>query len=76
MKECERLSNNIPTIDMNVDREAEMNLSLREIHVLLLHEFLLSHEATNNILIDSTMGIMHWTIHLALEDQSKWIWID
>ena len=37
---------------MNVDRETEMNLSRREIHVLLLHPFFLSHkatEATNNI---------------------------
>ena len=42
---------------MDVDREAEMNLSRRDIRVLLLHEFLLGHkatEATNNICI--TMG--------------------
>jgi transposase len=37
---------------MDVDRETEMNLSRREIQVLLLHEFLLGHKATevtNNI---------------------------
>jgi hypothetical protein len=37
---------------MDVDRETEMNLSQREIRVLLLYEFLLRHkatEATNNI---------------------------
>ena len=42
---------------MDVDRETEMNLSRREIRVLLLHEFLLGHkatEATNNIC--RTMG--------------------
>ena len=31
---------------MDVDRETEMNLSRREIRVLLLHEFLLGHKAT------------------------------
>ena len=42
---------------MDIDRETEMNLSWREIRVLLLHEFLLGHkatEATNNIC--RTMG--------------------
>ena len=39
---------------MNVDRETEMNLSRREIRVILLHEFLLTHKATNNIC--KTMG--------------------
>ena len=37
---------------MDNDRETEMNLSRREIRVLLLYEFLLGHkatEATNNI---------------------------
>ena len=44
-------------LDMDVDHETEMNLSGREIRVLLLHEFLLGHkttEATNNIC--RTMG--------------------
>jgi len=81
---------------MNVDRETEMNLSRREIRVLLLHEFFLGHkttEATNNICrtmgqdIISTRtaqrwfnrfnnGNLNWTIHVTLEDQSKWIWTD
>ena len=45
---------------MDVDRETEMNLSRREIRVLLFHEFILGHkateamEATNNIC--RTMG--------------------
>ena len=42
---------------MDVDRETEMNLSRREIRILLLHEFLLGHkaaEATNSIC--RTMG--------------------
>ena len=42
---------------MNVDPSQEINLSRREIRVLLLHEFLLGHKATeaaNNIC--STMG--------------------
>ena len=37
---------------MDVDREIKMNLSRRQIRVLLLHEFLRDHkatEATNNI---------------------------
>ena len=57
LRECERLANNIPTIGMDVDRETEMNLSPREICVLLLHQFLLGHKATeakNNIC--QTMG--------------------
>ena len=33
---------------MDVDRETEMNLSRREIRVLLLHQFLLGHKATND----------------------------
>ena len=40
---------NIPTLDMDVDRETEMHLSRRDVRVLLLHEFLLDHKATNNI---------------------------
>ena len=32
---------------MDVDRETEMNLSRREIRVLLRHEFLLGHKATD-----------------------------
>jgi histone-lysine N-methyltransferase SETMAR len=46
---------------MNVDRETEMNLSRREIRVLLLHEFLLDHkttEATNNICHTMGQGII------------------
>ncbi len=42
---------------MDVDHELKMNLSRREIRVLLLHEFRLGHKATeaaNNIC--STMG--------------------
>ena len=39
---------------MDVDRETEMNLSRREILVLLLHQFLLGNEATNYIC--TTMG--------------------
>ena len=42
---------------MDVDRETEINLSRREVRVLLLHEFRLDHkatEATNNIC--RTMG--------------------
>ncbi|CAF1574535.1 unnamed protein product, partial [Didymodactylos carnosus] len=42
---------------MDVDRETEINLSRREIRVLLLYEFFLGHkatEATNNIC--RTMG--------------------
>ena len=37
---------------MNADHELEMNLSRREIRVLLLHEYRLGHKATeaaNNI---------------------------
>jgi transposase len=55
--ECEYLSNDNKTIDMDVDHEFKMNLSPREIRVLLLHEFRLGHkaaEAANNIC--STMG--------------------
>jgi transposase len=55
--ECEYLSNDNKTIDMDVDHKLKMNLSHREIRVLLLHEFRLGHKATeaaNNIC--STMG--------------------
>ena len=42
---------------MNVDDGLEMNLSRREIRVLLLHEFRLDHKATQaTINICSTMG--------------------
>ena len=34
---------------MDVDRQTEMNLSPKEICVLLLHQFLLGHKATKNI---------------------------
>ncbi len=55
--ECEYLSNDIKVIDMDADHELEMNLSRREIRLLLLHEFRLGHKATeaaNHIC--STMG--------------------
>ena len=55
--ECEYLSNDNKTIDMDVDHKLKMNLSHREIRVLLLHEFRLGHKATeaaNNIC--NTMG--------------------
>ena len=55
--ECEYLSNDNKTIDMDVDHKLKMNLSHREIRVLLLHEFRLGRKATeaaNNIC--STMG--------------------
>jgi hypothetical protein len=55
--ECEYLSNDNKTIDMDVDHKLKMNLSHREIRVLLLHKFRLGHKATeaaNNIC--STMG--------------------
>ena len=55
--ECEYLFKENKTIDMDVDHKLEMNLSNREIQVLLLHEFRLGRkatEATNNIC--STMG--------------------
>ena len=45
---------------MYADHEQNMNLSRREIHILLLHEFRLGHKATeaaNNIC--STMGGMY-----------------
>ena len=54
---------------MDVDSETEMNISRREIRVLLLHEFLLGHktmEATNNICrtmgqdISSTRTAQRW----------------
>ena len=48
-RECEWLPNNIPPIDMDVGRETEMNLSRREMRMLLLHQFPLGHKATNNI---------------------------
>ena len=33
-------------MDMDVDRESEMNLSCKELRVLLLHEFRLGRKAT------------------------------
>ena len=70
---------------MDVDRETEMNLSRREIRVLLLHEFLLGHkamEATNNICrtmghdIISTLTAQRWfnrfdNGNFELEDSSR-----
>ena len=63
---CEYLSNDNRTIDMEVDHELKMNLSHREIRVLLLHEFRPGHKATeaaNNIC--STMGEDVLSIHTA-----------
>ena len=54
---CKYLSNDNRTIDMDVDHESKLNLSHREIRVLLLHEFCLGRketEAANNIC--NTMG--------------------
>jgi hypothetical protein len=56
-RECEYLPNDNKVIDMDADHELKMNLSRREIRVILLHEFRLDHKATeaaNNIC--STMG--------------------
>ena len=56
-------------MDMDVDREPEMNLSCKEFPVLLLHEFRLGHKATEAARnICSTMGedtlsirtVQHW----------------
>jgi hypothetical protein len=67
--ECEYLSNDNKTIDMDVDHELKMNLSRREIRVLLLIEFRLSRKATeaaNNICskmgenVLSTRTAQHW----------------
>ena len=44
-------------MDMDVDRESEMNLSRKELQVLLLHEFRLGRKATEAARnICSTMG--------------------
>jgi hypothetical protein len=43
---CKYLSNDNRTVDMDVDHELKMNLSHREIRVLLLHEFRLGRKAT------------------------------
>jgi transposase len=44
-------------MDMDVDHESEMNISRRELRVLLLHEFRLDHNATKAASnICSTMG--------------------
>ena len=53
-------------MDMDVDRESEMNLSCKKLRVLLLHEFLLASkamEAARNIC--STMGKDTLSIHIA-----------
>ena len=53
-------------MDMNVDRESEMNLSCKELRVPLLHELCLGRKATEVARnICSTMGkdtlsIRHW----------------
>ena len=46
LREYEFLSNNNKIMDMDVDRESEMNLSCKELRVLLFHEFHLGHKAT------------------------------
>ena len=44
-------------MEIDVDRESEMNLSRKELRVLLLHEFRLGHKATEAARnICSTMG--------------------
>ncbi len=61
--------NDNKVIDMDADHELKMNLSRREIRVLLLHEFRLGHKATEAAnSICSTMGedslsirtVQHW----------------
>ena len=56
-------------MDMNVDRESKMNLSCKELRVLLLYEFRLARKATEAARsICSTMGedtlsirtVQHW----------------
>ena len=56
-------------MNMDVDRESEMNLSCKELRVLLLHEFRLGRKATEAARnIYSTMGedtlsirtVQHW----------------
>ena len=56
-------------MDMDVDRESEMNLSCKDLRVLLLHQFRLGHKATEaSRNICSTMGknilsirtVQHW----------------
>jgi hypothetical protein len=54
---CEYLSDDNRTIDIDLDDELKMNLSHREIRVLLLHEFRLGRKATEaNNNIRSKMG--------------------
>ena len=56
-REREYLPDDNKVIDMDADRELEINLSRREIRVLLLHEFCLGHKATQaSNSICSTMG--------------------
>ena len=50
-------------MDMDVDRESEMNLSCKELRVLLLHEFHLRRKAARNI--RSTMGEDTLSIRIA-----------
>ena len=53
--EC--LSSGKEIIDMDVDVESRINLSHKDVRVLLLHEFLLGHKATEAASnICSTMG--------------------
>ena len=56
-------------MNMDVDRESEMNLSCKELRVLLLHEFRLSRKATEaarnicSTMSEDTLSIrtvQHW----------------
>ena len=60
---------------MDTDHELEINLSRREIRMLLLHEFRLDHkatEATNNIC--STMGEGVLSIRTSVSNGKKFRW--
>ena len=51
-------------MDMNVDRESEMNLSCKELRVLLFYEFCLGRKATKAARnIWSTMGESTLSVH-------------
>ena len=50
-------------MDMDVDRESEMNLSCKELQVLLLHELHLGRKAARNMC--STMGEDTLSIRIA-----------
>ena len=56
-KEVPVFSNNSKIIDMDINQELEMNLSHKELRVLLLHEFHLGRKSTQTARnICSTMG--------------------